>query len=106
LIYFSRAGSWQNALLVFFAAAGSLMVSYARARAEALQFSAKIGLLTRAERYIVLIPGILLQRPDISLWVLAILTHFTALQRIWYVHKQASENGEVRGRQKGKDDHV
>jgi CDP-diacylglycerol---glycerol-3-phosphate 3-phosphatidyltransferase len=105
LFYFSSTGSWQNALLVFFAVVGSLMVSYARARAEALQFSAKIGLLTRAERYLILMPGIILQRPDISLWILAILTHFTALQRFWYVHKQARESGQAGRERKRKDDH-
>lgn len=89
LIYFLRMGAWLNVTLVFFAVTGSIMVSYIRARAEALQYSAKIGLLTRVERYVVLIPGIILGRPEISLWVLAILTHFTAFQRFWYVGKQA-----------------
>ncbi len=105
LIYFSKTDSWQNALLVFFATAGSLMVSYTRARAEALQFPAKIGLLTRVERYIVLMPGVLFRRPEISLWILAVLTHFTALQRIWYVHQQARESGRAGERQQRKDNH-
>ncbi len=51
------------------------MVSYMRARAEALNYSAKVGLLTRAERYIILIPGIIFNNPEISLWILAIMTH-------------------------------
>jgi CDP-diacylglycerol--glycerol-3-phosphate 3-phosphatidyltransferase len=91
LVYFNKTGTWQDALLVFFAAVGSIMVSYTRARAEALNYSAKIGLLTRAERYIVLIPGIIFGFPQISLWILALLTHVTALQRFWYVRKQAKE---------------
>lgn len=89
LVYFYNTGSWQDGLLVFFSAVGSIMVSYVRARAEALNFSAKIGLLTRAERYIVLIPGIIFGYPQISLWILAILTNITALQRFLYVRKQA-----------------
>ena len=89
LVYFNKSGSWQELLLVFFAAVGSIMVSYLRARAEALDYSAKIGLLTRAERYIVLIPGIILGYPRISLWILAILTHVTVIQRFWHVRKQA-----------------
>ena len=88
-VFLIRTGTWQDALLVFFATVGSIMVSYIRAKAEALGFSAKIGLLTRAERYIVLIPGILLGYPRISLWILAILTNFTAIQRFLYVRKQA-----------------
>lgn len=91
LVYFNKTGTWQDALLVFFAAVGSIMVSYTRARAEALNYSAKIGLLTRAERYIVLIPGIIFGFTHISLWILAVLTHVTALQRFWYVRKQAKE---------------
>lgn len=94
LVYFYRNGTWQDALLVFFAALGSVMVSYVRARAESLGYSVKIGLLTRVERYIVLLPGLLAQRPSISLWILAILTHFTALQRFWYVHRQAYKKFE------------
>lgn len=91
LVYFFRIGSWTDGLLVFFAAIGSIMVSYVRARAEALNFSAKIGLLSRVERYIVLIPGIILGYPRISLWILAVIGNFTALQRFWHVRRQAKE---------------
>jgi CDP-diacylglycerol--glycerol-3-phosphate 3-phosphatidyltransferase len=65
------------------------MVSYTRARAESLKFSAKIGLLSRAERYLILIPGLIFGYPRVSLWILAILTHFTAIQRVWFVRRQA-----------------
>ena len=73
------------------------MVSYVRARAESLGFSAKVGILTRAERYIVLLPGIIFHYPEISLWILAIMTHFTALQRFFYVRKQVEEGLAPRG---------
>jgi CDP-diacylglycerol--glycerol-3-phosphate 3-phosphatidyltransferase len=96
LVYFINTGTWQDALLVFFAAIGSILVSYIRAKAEALDYSAKIGLFTRVERYLVLIPGVILGIPRISLWILAIFANFTALQRFWYVRKQAMEDGEVR----------
>ena len=95
LIYFINTGTWQDALLVFLSVVGSIMVSYVRARAESLDFSAKIGLFTRAERYIVLIPGIILGYPRISLWILAILTNFTAIQRFWHVRKQAKQELSV-----------
>jgi CDP-diacylglycerol---glycerol-3-phosphate 3-phosphatidyltransferase len=100
LVYFIIHGTWQDALLVFFAAIGSILVSYIRAKAEALNYSAKIGLITRVERYLVLIPGIILGFPRISLWILAILSNFTALQRFWYVRKQAKANHEIRYRKK------
>jgi len=89
LIYFIRFGFWQDILLVFFATIGSILVSYVRAKAEANGFSAKIGLLSRAERYIILVLGIIFGFPKISLWILAVLANFTALQRIWHVRKQA-----------------
>jgi len=89
LVYFNQTGNWGDALLVFFSAVGSIMVSYTRARAEALGYSAKIGLLTRVERYLILIPGIITGYPRIALWILAILTNFTAFQRIFYVRKQS-----------------
>jgi hypothetical protein len=45
--------------------------------------------MTRVERYLVLAPLLILNRPIIALWILAILGHFTALQRIWFVRRQA-----------------
>ena len=89
LFYFMGMDDWQGATLIFFAAAGSIMVSYARAKAESVHFEAKKGLLARVERYLVLIPGLLLGYPRISLWILAVLSNFTALQRFWQVRSQA-----------------
>lgn len=75
--------------LVFAAAAGTVMVSYVKARAEALDFEAKWGILSRAERFIVLIPSLVLSYPHIGVVLVAILANFTALQRIYFVRKQA-----------------
>ena len=100
LVYFIMTGTWQDALLVFFAAIGSILVSYVRAKAESLNFSSKIGLITRVERYFILIPGMILGFPRVSLWILAILSNFTALQRIWYVRKQAKSSQEIKRRKK------
>lgn len=94
LVYFNETGTWRDALLVFFAAVGSIMVSYVRARAESLDYTAKIGLFTRAERYLVLVPGIILGYPRVSLWLLAILANFTALQRFLHVRRQAKRNSK------------
>ena len=78
-------------LLVFAATMGSVMVSYTKARAEALGFDCNIGLLTRMERYLVMAPALILNLPQVALWVIAILANFTALQRTAYVRKQAYE---------------
>jgi CDP-diacylglycerol--glycerol-3-phosphate 3-phosphatidyltransferase len=89
LAYFLIANEPLFVGLVFVAAVGSVMVSYTRARAESLGFSAKVGILTRMERYIVLIPSILLGYPQIGLGIVALLANITALQRILYVRRQA-----------------
>ena len=72
--------------------AGSVMVSYVKARAEAQSFSAREGLLTRAERYIVLGPSLLFNIPAVGVWIVAILANVTALQRIMVVRAQAHAN--------------
>ena len=92
VIHFLRNDQWLGIILAFLALTGSLMVSYTRAKAESLGFSAKNGLFSRAERYIVLMPGIIFQRPDISLWILAVMTYVTAIQRFFRVRHQARQN--------------
>ncbi len=92
LIYFLERQNWLACGLVYLAAAGSVLVSYIKARAESLDFDARVGLLTRVERYLVLAPGLIFNIPVVALWIIAILANFTALQRIIYVRKQAYEN--------------
>jgi len=91
IYYFSNMGNKTGVVLTYLAAAGSVLVSYMRARAEALGFNAKIGILTRVERYLILIPGLLFRIPLISVGIIAILGNLTALQRFWYVRKQAQQ---------------
>ncbi len=75
--------------LVYLAATGSMLVSYIRNRAEGLDYEAKVGILTRMERYFVLVPALILNYPLIGLGIIAILAHLTALQRILHVRRQA-----------------
>jgi CDP-diacylglycerol--glycerol-3-phosphate 3-phosphatidyltransferase len=91
MVHFIRQNQALGIVLAFLALTGSLMVSYTRAKAESLGYSAKNGWFSRAERYIVLMPGIIFRRPDISLWILAVMTYFTALQRFFYVRRQARQ---------------
>lgn len=71
-----------GAVLIYVTICGSLLVSYARARAEALGYKLQVGLLARPERIIVLAVGLLLAHPLWALWLLAIFTNVTAIQRI------------------------
>ena len=79
------------------AVVGSYMVSYTRARAEALGVECKVGIASRAVRVVILsaglvfgaeelIPGLDLLEP--AIYVMAALTVFTALQRVLHVRRQ------------------
>lgn len=91
LYYFLSLGEPLGGLLVFGAAAGSVLVSYVKARAEGLGYEAKVGLLTRVERYLVLAPSLVFNQLFIGLAIIALFANITALQRIWYVRRQAHE---------------
>jgi CDP-diacylglycerol--glycerol-3-phosphate 3-phosphatidyltransferase len=86
--YLGRADRWM-ALAVFAAAAGSVLVSYIRARGQSLNMDTKVGILTRFERYLVLSPSLILHIPQIGIWIIAVLANITALQRIIDVRRQA-----------------
>ena len=69
----------------------SLLISYQRAKAESLGLEAKGGLMERAERFIVLAIGLLFSEALIViLWIMLVLSSFTAAQRFVKVWKQAS----------------
>ena len=85
LYYFLVQDNILASMLTYLAAAGSVLVSYTRARAEAVGVSAKVGMLSRVERYLVLVPCLLFNIPMVALWIMAVLTNFTALQRIYHV---------------------
>ena len=80
--------------VAYLAVTGSLMVSYARSRAEALGFQAKTGVMSRVERYVVLVVFLALQLPQIALVILAAFTYFTFFQRMWAVWQQSRETNE------------
>jgi CDP-diacylglycerol---glycerol-3-phosphate 3-phosphatidyltransferase len=88
LIYFVTTGNTVGCVLCYLAAAGSVMVSYIRARAQSVGYDTKIGILSRVESFLVLVPCLILGVPIYAMWILAILTNFTAFQRIWHVRGQ------------------
>jgi CDP-diacylglycerol--glycerol-3-phosphate 3-phosphatidyltransferase len=77
-------------LLLAFTLVGSLLVSYTRARAEAINVECKEGFFQRTERIIVLILGLVTGWMLPVLWVLAIFTNFTAVQRILDVRRKTN----------------
>lgn len=77
-------------VLVVAALAGSLLVSYVRARAQSLGFVCDGGLLARPERVVIVCIGLLVPVTLLAaLWALAVLTNVTAVQRIWFVWRQS-----------------
>jgi CDP-diacylglycerol---glycerol-3-phosphate 3-phosphatidyltransferase len=105
-----RDGFEWGVALAFAAMGGSFLVSYTRARAEALGVECKVGLATRPVRVVVLSGGLLFAKGaglgDFELlapaiYVMAGLTTITVGQRIWHVRKQLAgdmpEAGDVTG---------
>ncbi len=83
--FFSTDDAELGAILVFTTATGALLISYARARAEAAGYKASVGLAARTERVVLLALCLLIGQPLWALWVLAIATHLTAVTRIVHV---------------------
>lgn len=84
-------------LLVYAVAVGAILTSYARARAEGLGISSKVGIAPRPERIIILGLGLLINVPTTiaALVVLAVLTHFTTMQRLFDVwHQTHTRTGD------------
>lgn len=88
---YSRDGNLWMVGASFATMIGSFLVSYARARAEALGLDCKVGLMTRPERLVLVGAGLLLQKfgvLPVVMYILAVLTAVTVLQRILHVRKQ------------------
>ena len=92
LIHYLDKGETALVILTSFVSIGTVLIPYTRARAEAMQVPCNTGLMERAERIILLSAGALFQWMDSILWVMAILTHFTVLQRIYYVWRKLRQS--------------
>ncbi|MEX0750529.1 MAG: CDP-alcohol phosphatidyltransferase family protein [Dehalococcoidia bacterium] len=96
--YSQRGGHTEEIALIYAAIVGSIMVSYVRARAEGIGLELREGLFTRAER-VILLGGALLfggQVLRIALWVLALLAHLTAAQRVFAVWQKLRDEAPAR----------
>jgi CDP-diacylglycerol--glycerol-3-phosphate 3-phosphatidyltransferase len=92
LVAYAQSGSVAGILLTGLALPGSLLVSYLRARAEAISMDCKVGLFTRTERVVIVSLGLLFSRVDYALIAaLAIIVFFsflTVVQRLLYIWQQ------------------
>jgi len=88
LVYYLQKGNLRAVILTGFVSMGTALIPYIRAKAESLGIECTIGLMERAERIILLTLGVLFHWLIPILWILAVLTHFTVFQRIYYVRKR------------------
>ncbi|PJF41475.1 MAG: CDP-alcohol phosphatidyltransferase family protein [Chloroflexi bacterium] len=93
--YFASQDALNYVLLALATMIGSQAISYIRSRAGEVGVKMKIGLFTRMERIVTIIIALLIPPLLIpGMWLLAIGTNFTALQRLWFAYKQL-QNREV-----------
>jgi CDP-diacylglycerol---glycerol-3-phosphate 3-phosphatidyltransferase len=101
MVFYARDTAAHSTLLVALtglALVGSVMISYSRARAESLDIACKVGFLERPERVVLLIIGSLtmvgpsgnpfLHKMPQVLWVLAVLSHWTVVHRIYHTWRE------------------
>ncbi|MFI5010616.1 MAG: CDP-alcohol phosphatidyltransferase family protein, partial [Solirubrobacterales bacterium] len=102
--YFATRGEAGAAAAVVIAVLASLMVSYTRARAEALGVECKVGIATRPVRVVIISIGLLFAKGaslgDFELlapavYVLAALSVFTVAQRVWHVRGELLRDASV-----------
>jgi len=105
MVFYARNTAAHSTLLVALtglALVGSVMISYSRARAESLDIACKVGFLERPERVVLLIVGsvteigplnnpFLHKMPQV-LWVLAVLSHWTVVHRVYHTWREMRES--------------
>jgi CDP-diacylglycerol--glycerol-3-phosphate 3-phosphatidyltransferase len=99
LVFYARGNRLFYVFLAAFVMVTSLMVSYTRARAEALIGKCKVGFMERPERVVLIILGALFQRWGVMapvLWVLAVISTITVVHRILYTYQQTRHLAPVR----------
>jgi len=95
-LIFARNGNDTAVVFTIVAVAGSFLVPYVRAKAEALGLRGDVGLGSRAERVVVITAGLVLAPWGLLPWaiyLLAVTSWFTVLQRVLHVRKQLLSGG-------------
>ena len=97
LVYYAMIGRFFYVVLAAVAMAGSFMVSYARARAEALIPACKVGFMERPERLVLLIIGGAFNRMAPVLWLIAVLSTVTVIHRTIYTWQETAAGRTLPG---------
>jgi len=88
MVWYARNQRLGYVVLVGVVFMGAIMTSYARARAESLIPTCKVGFMERPERIVLLIIGALANRMEAVLWILAVLGNWTVISRIFYTRRE------------------
>ncbi len=97
LVFYAVNGRSSYVVLAAVATAGSVMVSYSRARAESLIPSCKVGFMERPERLVLLILGGLFNRMAPALWVISVVSTLTVIHRIVYTWQETKAGRTLPG---------
>jgi CDP-diacylglycerol--glycerol-3-phosphate 3-phosphatidyltransferase len=89
LVYYASINRFFYIVLTAIVMTGSVMVSYARSRAECTIPQCKVGFLERPERIVLIIIGALFDRMAPVLWVIAILSNITVIHRMIHTFQEA-----------------
>ena len=98
LVYYADINRFFYIVLTAVVMTGSVMTSYARARAECTIPKCKVGFLERPERVVLIIIGALFNRMAPVLWILAVLSNITVIHRMIHTHAEckALEDAQLR----------
>jgi CDP-diacylglycerol--glycerol-3-phosphate 3-phosphatidyltransferase len=91
LVFYARGNRFFYVVLTALVMISAIMVSYARARAESLIGTCRVGFMERPERLVLLIIGALFNVMAPVLWVLAVLSTITVIHRIVYTWQRTKE---------------
>jgi len=100
LVYYGTIQRPFYVVLTAIVMAASVMISYARSRAENIIPTCKVGFLERPERVVLLIIGALFDRMAPVLWVIAVLGNITVIHRMIFTYQEAKqlEDAQLRSR--------
>jgi CDP-diacylglycerol--glycerol-3-phosphate 3-phosphatidyltransferase len=97
LVYYAVNARASYVILAAVATAGSVMVSYTRARAESLIPTCKVGFMERPERLVLLILGGTFDRMAPALWVISLVSTITVIHRIVYTWQETKSGRTLPG---------
>jgi CDP-diacylglycerol--glycerol-3-phosphate 3-phosphatidyltransferase len=94
LVYYASINRFFYIVLTSIVMTGTVLTSYARARAENTIPKCKVGFLERPERVVLIIIGALANKMAPVLWVLAVLSNITVISRIIFTWEEIRRRGE------------